>query len=120
MTSFVRAEYVMACVLAEKAKNGLRFVDVDDICKCGLQMQKACNEQNLDVIFTMTHDSVCDVLRTHSDYFKGDFDKNGNAVRVTFADNKGIDDLNGYFLANVPKGILAVMLEVINQEWNFA
>lgn len=106
MTKFVGAEYLIASMLIEKKKNGINYVTLDELGKCGVYIQRMSIEQKIDAVFLTSKSQFYNAIYDFSDYFECTLNSDNQLVGITIQQSKNIDDLEYRFVGRLPKSIL--------------
>lgn len=112
MTSFVDASYVIAVLLAEKIKQGIYIVSIEELLRYGYIAQRTVNEENLDVVFLIDKVRLYNELHNYSDYFCGIFNSDGQLTDIGLTSSKDIYDLQNYFIAYLPEYLKKILTEI--------
>ena len=111
MTNFVGAEYVIATMLIEKAKNGVLSVSINELSKYGIHIQHMANSENLDAVFLTSKTQLFNAIYDFSDYFSYKLDSEGNLSKIYLNSSKDIADLEFRFLGYIPQEILNILIK---------
>lgn len=86
----------------EKAKHNEYIVTLSDISEYGIELQKAANKRNIDVVFLTSAVQIRNTLNNYPDYFE--FDEQTDTVRV--AHTKDTTDLEWHFIGYLSKAVM--------------
>lgn len=115
MIRFVGAEYLIATMLLEKAKEGKNYVTMNELGKYGIYVQRESVINNLDTVFLVSKPQIITAICDCSDYFKFELDANEQITGITITASKGLDDLEFRFMGRLPKEILDFLIEKVKE-----
>lgn len=111
MIRFVGAEYLIATMLLEKAKDGKREITMDELGKYGIYVQRESVINKLDTVFLVSKPQIITAIYDCSDYFEFELDSNEQITGITINATKGLDDLEFRFMGRLPREILDFLLK---------
>lgn len=114
MTNFVGAEYVIAIMLIEKARNSISSVSINELSKYGIHIQHMANSEKLDAVFLTSKSQLFNAIYDFSDYFSYELDSEGNLSQIYLNSSKDVSDLEFRFLGYIPQKILEILIEGVN------
>ena len=114
MIKFVGAEQLIAIMLIEKRKQGIREISLQDLGEYGIYIQQKSITENIDAVFLTSKLKYYNAIYDFSDYFKCETDHMGHTTKITIQKTKDIDDLESRFIGYLPDIILDFLKSAVN------
>ena len=115
MTSFVGAEYLIACLLIAKKRNGKDYVAIDELAKYGVIIQKMSHEEDIDAVFLTSKSQFFNAIYDFSDYFSCQYNEDDQLTGICITKDKKIEDLEERFMGYLPKEIFDFLSAVVKK-----
>lgn len=117
MRQFIGAEYLIANLLIKKQKEGKSSVSMEELIKCGVNVQRISKNNSLDAIFLTARDEFYEAIYDFTDYFSCEFDSlTGRIKNVEIKTGKNVTDLEDRFVGYIPAEIVKILEEAFNEQ----
>ena len=108
MDVFVGAEYIIANALIALKKIGIDEIKTSDLEALGINIQKSCVEESIDVVLLLSFNDVSAAVYNFSDYFDYTDDVPEPIIRIK--SDAAVTELESRFMGYLPIKLLRIIL----------